>query len=227
LITSDLSVDQVRSALLQGLPALRQPAQQTLFGDGVLDGAVFAYGTHHIPPKDRPETFKEAFRTIRPGGRVVVQDFEEGTPTARWYSEALHRYTATGHDCAHFTRNGLGELLENAGFVDVATLDVDDSFRIEGNSPAEARSRTLRHVVGMFGLIKIPRRAVEDDEALHELLRPFMAGDLSVSRAANRRWIGILPRVALVAVGTKPVPTRCLSMPSAAPTISGALELAG
>ena len=87
VITSDPSPTMIEDALALGLAAIRQPAQSLLFGDSTVDGALFAYGTHHINPEDRVACAREAHRVLKRGARVVVQDFEEGTPTARWYSE--------------------------------------------------------------------------------------------------------------------------------------------
>ncbi|MFO0887959.1 MAG: methyltransferase domain-containing protein [Isosphaeraceae bacterium] len=206
VVTSDLSRDQVRSALGRGLPALRQPAQRTHFADGAIDGAVFAYGTHHIPAADRPAALAEANRMLRPGARVVVQDFEEGTPTARWYSEALDRFTGTGHDCVHFSRDGMSRLLADAGFVGVELHEVDDSFHIVGGSPEGALRDALHHVVAMFGMVRIPPAVLDDQDRLLDLLRPYFPGEPTVRPVPDGRYLAILPRVALVAVGTKPVP---------------------
>src|SRR5258708_3078710 len=93
IITSDASSSMTVDALAQSLPAIRQPAQHLLLKDCSVHGALFAYGTHHIAPEDRPSAFREACRVLKPGCRVVIQDFEENTPTARWYSEFLDRYT--------------------------------------------------------------------------------------------------------------------------------------
>ncbi len=103
-ITADPSPDMVLDAIRQDLPVVRQAAQQTIFDADALDAAFFGYGFHHIHPNDRPRTLNEAFRYIKPGGTILLQDFEEGSPTARWYSEGLDLYTETGHKVYAFHR---------------------------------------------------------------------------------------------------------------------------
>jgi ubiquinone/menaquinone biosynthesis C-methylase UbiE len=217
IITSDASAAMIEDALAQGLLAIRQPAQSLLLADGMMDGAVFAYGTHHIAPVDRVTSAREAYRVLKPGGRVVVQDFEEGTPTARWYSELLDQYTRTGHKCTHFTRENMKEILEEAGFRDVRVLDVYDPFIVTDRSPEIAVQRMLRHVCSLFALELLPVDINRCDEAgwkiIAEILRPygtFVSGPEKVGgvsqptvRKEGDSYVAEFPRIALVGVGTK------------------------
>jgi SAM-dependent methyltransferase len=219
IITSDASPMMIADGLAQGLPAIRQPVQVLLFGDSTLDGVILAYGTHHIPPQDRLAAFKELHRVVKPGHRVVIQDFEEGSPTARWYSELLHEYTMTRHDCRHFTREGLKELCLEAGFTDVRILEVYDPFVVQGDSPEEAQRALVDHVCSLFALEKlyVPGREEKSErwKEAQEVIRPygtFRPEDLPRSCGAipepavtrlNGRYVAEFPRVALVAVAAR------------------------
>ena len=218
IITSDLSAEMVRDALSKGLPAIRQAAQKLLFADQTVDGTLFSYGTHHIPPESRMSTFAEALRVLKPGAQIVVQDFEEDSPTARWYSELLDKYTTTGHDCIHFTREDMSHLLKGAGFEDVRVLDVYDPFVLEAATAEEARKNMLDHVTNLFGLQVLLPDAPEDKDydRLEKVLEPFTtftSAELPRDRPTVQRltltptvngFRAELPRVALVATGRRP-----------------------
>jgi len=220
IITSDPSSAMIADALSQGLMAIRQPAQSLLLADATIDGAIFAYGTHHIPPEERQTSLREAYRVLKPGARVVFQDFEECTPTARWYSELLDRYTSTGHKFAHFTRQEMNDLLINAGFTKVRVLDVYDPFVVMDRTAEMAQQQLLKHVCSLFSLQKLPVDIDQCDAAgwrrIEEIVRPYgtfapesIAPELGAPfepgiRTEADHYIAEFPRIALVAVGTKP-----------------------
>lgn len=220
-ITSDPNPAQIVAALNAHLPAAPQAAQRTLFRDNVVDHAIFAYGTHHIPRAERQTAFNEAYRYLSPGGQIIVQDFEEYSPTARWYSEALHVHTTTGHACDHFSATELKGYLRDAGFDDVRVEYQYDPFVFEGEDPLPLRGRLLEHLVSMFGMVKLARTADESAAAYHDrldaILSPyakFTSRDVSfypdavpcftLSQVKPGKWRAEYPRVAIVALGTKP-----------------------
>jgi hypothetical protein len=219
-ITSDPNPAQIVAALNSHFPAAPQSAQKTLFQDRIADHAVFAYGTHHIPRQERQAAINEAFRYLHPGGQIIVQDFEEGTPTARWYSDGLHKYTNTGHDCDHFSSSELNELLDSAGFTDVRIEFQYDPFVFEGPDPMYLRGQLLEHLVSMFGMVKLQRSETESNADYHDrldaVLSPyarFSATEVnfyddavrcfSLCQVRHGLWRAEYPRVAIVAIGTK------------------------
>ncbi|MFI7421281.1 class I SAM-dependent methyltransferase [Nonomuraea sp. NPDC049684] len=74
IITGDLSGHMVDRALAQGLPAVRQAAQLLFLREASVGGVLLAYGTHHIPPADRPGAVAEAARVTRPGLAALFAD---------------------------------------------------------------------------------------------------------------------------------------------------------
>jgi SAM-dependent methyltransferase len=225
IITSDPCLAMVEDALAQGLPALWQAGHATLFSPGVLSWVLGSRGFHHIPESVRPEVASEAFRVLEPHGRVLFIDMEEGTPSARFYSEALDAYTETGHDHAHFTRDGFGTLLREAGFSQVEVFPLYDPFIFRASSADAARSRLLAHLVKMFGMVRLARPDWENEldyaDRLDSVLAPFAdfaASDVAFEPAAVRRlsvfqerpgvWRAEYPRVVLCASGVKS-PVQC------------------
>jgi len=219
ILTGDVAAAMVSDALAQGLPAIRQAVQYRLLGDETVDAVIFAYGTHHIDPGDRPLVVAEAYQMLRPGGRLVLQDFEEGTPTARWYSEAVHRYTHTGHRHQHLSRSVAHQLLSGAGFERVEVQLVYDPCIYYAGNPDAARIGLLDYLVSLFALDKLVPPDGELDgrfwDGVEDLVRQystFRADDMPhecpvvtefcVTRSGDR-FRAELPRVALVAVGER------------------------
>jgi SAM-dependent methyltransferase len=218
IFTGDAAGSMVTDALARGFPAVRQLAQSLLLADRTMDGVIYAYGTHHVPVPDRLTALTEAHRILRPGGRVLVQDFVENSPTARWYSEVVEKYTLTGHDCAHFTEDGITDLLEDAGFVNVRVTRVYDPCIVWADSADEAWVELLKYLVDLFSLEKLrPKNGQPNHDhwnMVREILSPYaehlvdddaMAGHLDSIKLseANGRHAAELPRVALVATGER------------------------
>jgi SAM-dependent methyltransferase len=218
IFTGDIAGSMVTDALARGFPAVRQPAQSLLLADRTMDGVIFAYGTHHVPVSDRLTVLTEAHRVLRPGGRVLVHDFVENSPTARWYSEILDKYTTTGHDCVHFTQAGIRALLEAAGFTNVCVTKIYDPCTIWADHPDQAWTRLLAYLVDLFsleGLRPKDGQASQDHwRMVREIISPYaeyLTDDDAMDRQldpikifhGNGRYAAELPRVALVATGDK------------------------
>lgn len=218
IFTGDSAGSMVTDALARGFPAVRQLAQSLLLADRTMDGVIFAYGTHHVPVPDRLTALTEAHRILRPGGRVLVQDFVENSPTARWYSEVLEKYTLTGHDCAHFTEAGIRALLEDAGFGNVRVTKVYDPCVIWADSADQAWVELLKYLVDLFSLERLRpkngRPSHDHWKMVREILSPYaehlvdddaVAGQLdSIKLFQDKgRYAAELPRVALVATGDR------------------------
>lgn len=219
LLTGDLSGRMVQAALNAGLPAVRQPAQRLLLKDSCVDGVVIAYGTHHIPRAQRPMACLEAFRVLRRGGRLVLHDFEEGSPVAQWFEKVVHYYSPAGHSYEHFTAMEMTDYLRECGFVDIHAERVYDPFQIRRTNAEEAMSALLRYVFDMYGLRLLRDECGDEAELmarLRELIERYFhydASDLPSSTGWSRRlelrsegtgFVAQLPRIALVASGVKP-----------------------
>lgn len=219
IITSDLAEDMVLAAQAYGLFAIQQPAQKLLLKDNCVDSVIIAYGSHHIPDDQRLEACREAFRVVRPGGRIAFHDFEVDQPVSRWFGEAVHRYSQTGHPFAHFTRDEITQYLQKAGFDEVRVDQIYDPFILSDTTAKSAQTHLKQHFLDMYGLVRLTEcngldRALEMVwELAHQYFRYDYPGlGLEESFGAphiktyqkDGRWYVESPRVALVGHGVKP-----------------------
>ncbi|MBN8500808.1 MAG: methyltransferase domain-containing protein [Sphingomonadales bacterium] len=201
IISADISSYMIDCCVRQGLPCVRQSATQSLMRDDVLDAVMIAYGTHHIPPAERAVAIAEARRTIGPGGRLVVHDFEVGSVMDVWFKEVVHPYSMTGHAHDHFTAEDFENYFATAGFDNVEILRFRDPFEAVGESEHTARRGLVEFLHAMYGLDRLPLRCDADYAALEaQIDRIFggieieLQGGLYLARAA---------RDAIVATATK------------------------
>jgi SAM-dependent methyltransferase len=218
IVTSDISGDMIVSAVRGGLPALRQPAHHLLLRNACFHGVICAYGTHHIPRAELPLVAAEALRVLHPGGRVVLHDFEADSSVDRWFRDVVHPFSPTGHNFPHFERCELSRYLRDAGFRAVHETYLYDPFLFYGPTPEEVRQKALDYLLDMYGLSKL----VDGNDMgraydlLWEMMQRYFCYDLEsldvppdfgASRPSLRQEQGLwrleLPRVALVATGTK------------------------
>jgi SAM-dependent methyltransferase len=224
ILTGDVTAGMVRKALDHGQPAIRQPAQFLLCRDASFDAVLLAYGTHHIPIPERQECYREALRVLKPGGRLIVHDFEIGSAMARWFEEVVDTYSPTGHKYTHFTRENLTSDLEAAGFESVETMTIYDPITVHAGDPDHGKVQLLQYVINAYrltpagetppaadelrawthGLVSECLRYSASDLASIESVPPAVLteGSLAIYQTADD-WIAELPRLALVAVGTK------------------------
>jgi SAM-dependent methyltransferase len=92
------------------------------FPDASFDTVSFVASLNHIP--EREETLLEAFRVVRPGGRIVITMIGRLTGTIGhaiwWYSEDKHRRVAAG-ELMGMSRRDVENLLQRAGWTAIAS----------------------------------------------------------------------------------------------------------
>jgi ubiquinone/menaquinone biosynthesis C-methylase UbiE len=98
--------------------------------DGAFDVVVSSLMMHHLPDEARPVALSEMYRVLRPGGRLLIADYE--TPTGRLPLLALHvmslvpfqnrSHRRESHDHRAMEHSHVAELVPTvagAGFADI------------------------------------------------------------------------------------------------------------
>jgi ubiquinone/menaquinone biosynthesis C-methylase UbiE len=95
------------------------PMEELPFEDGRFDLVLSGFMMHHLPVEVMEAGFREVRRVLKPGGRFVAVDFsaEGGSLMGRVITLVGH-----GHNKQQTQR--LRTMLEEAGFLNVQTLDV-------------------------------------------------------------------------------------------------------
>ena len=89
-------------------------AQQLPFPDDTFAAATCRLALHHIAQQDRRQAIEEIRRVLRPGGRLLIADFQPATRLpARFVTRLLF-----GHATAERPLEQASSLMEAAGFTD-------------------------------------------------------------------------------------------------------------
>ncbi|WP_192797380.1 class I SAM-dependent methyltransferase [Psychrobacillus glaciei] len=218
IITSDISKGMIDNALNNNILAIRQPAQKLLFKDDSVEGVLLAYGTHHIPKNQRLETVCEAKRVLKKGGKLIIHDFEEGGPVARWFSDVVHPFSLTGHDFPHFNKEELEQYFYESDFKEYKIEYLYDPFILIGETEKEVKNKFTDYLLNMYGLEKLidlyPNNMSNEKlfEKAEEIFK-YNYEDLNLYSDFGKEKITItlnnnkfhleMPRVAIVGIGVK------------------------
>lgn len=166
------------------------------------------------------------------GSTFVLQDFEEGDITAKWYKEVINTYRSCGHKYIHFTILELENLLSKAGFDDINACHIYDPFILKADfneTDIDLQLRFYDYLVTLFSLDKLniflSLPAKERLNRYNKFLLPYFnmnnkileksiidktipnknhikTDHLTISKIKGDSYL-IAPRIAIAAVGIK------------------------
>jgi ubiquinone/menaquinone biosynthesis C-methylase UbiE len=126
VIGIEISPDQMKTAAKKPRPGIvtfiRGDASRTGYPDGYFDGAAISGALHELPGPVRSGVLSEAFRIIRPLGRLVVTDHNR--PRAEWKArlmDFLERFNPEHHTYRELLASGLEHEILQAGFRVIKT----------------------------------------------------------------------------------------------------------
>ena len=119
------------AAIHPAFQVIHQPLDSLPLPDASLDRIGSLAGLHHVP--DRIACYREWHRVLRPGGKVVIADVQEGSGPAGFLNEFVHQHSPGGHVGKFFKPGDFTTDLEKAGFTEVREELVDVSWRF-GNT---------------------------------------------------------------------------------------------
>ncbi|UWU68016.1 class I SAM-dependent methyltransferase [Bradyrhizobium sp. NC92] len=197
-INCDISQFMVDRCVGNGLFAIWQSATDPFWiRDESVDGVLMAYGTHHIPRTQRAIAVQAAARILRPGGFLVLHDFEEGSPMARWFSDVVSLYSVTPHNYPHFTEGEVFDLFAIAQFDSVTVQRIPDPFVFHGGDEQSALQLLAEYVTKMYGLAKLRH----DKQRVLSLLDEYFG--VIVTRSSCGECEARIARDALVGTGRR------------------------
>ena len=140
VVGCDFSLGMLREGRGKGVPLVAGDALQLPFADAAFDAVTISFGLRNVA--DTSQALRELLRVTRPGGRLLVCEFSHPTwrPFRTVYTNYLMRAlpavaTRVSSDPAAYVylaesirawpdQAGLGWLVEQAGWADVAWRDL-------------------------------------------------------------------------------------------------------
>lgn len=90
-------------------------AEELEFPEATFDVIISRLAIHHLPDEIKPRAFSEFVRVLKPGGRLLIADFNPP-------SNPVLNHITTALVGSHMMKTdvwGLPRLLENAGFIEI------------------------------------------------------------------------------------------------------------
>ena len=87
--------------------------------DATFDRIANLTGLHHSSESVLQGFFKEAYRSLKPGGRLGVADVRKGSLVDAWLNRFVDEHNPKGHSGRFFEQGELSKFLSAEGFVEI------------------------------------------------------------------------------------------------------------
>jgi ubiquinone/menaquinone biosynthesis C-methylase UbiE len=116
-------------------------AQALPHPDASFDLVISSLAIHHLPPDERPTALREAYRVLRPGGRLLIADFRP--PRNRIANYLIS--AQSGHEMRHNPIGHLAGLIAQAGFHVTGSGDSSHRLRyVQAQRPTASSGSEMR-----------------------------------------------------------------------------------
>ena len=153
IITGDIEPDMINRALDFGIDAMVLDACNLYeIEDDCYEGAILAYGFHHIPTVSRLSAIAEAIRITKRGGKVLIHDGIKGSSTDKTTKVTVDKYGKCPHVYDHPTRKELKKYLSSLKCQSYTEYDIFDPQVFLCNSSEEALKLFTTYYIQHYGL---------------------------------------------------------------------------
>lgn len=128
-VVVDAAAGMVRRARANGHEAVLGDVEQLPLGSNAVDVVLIVDALHHFPTVE--STLRAVFRVIRPGGAVIIREFDPTTLRGRLLSIGEQ---GLGFDSRFYAPDELSAIVETAGFQS-HVLDRGFGYTVCGTKP--------------------------------------------------------------------------------------------
>lgn len=132
-IVFDASRPMLAEAREKGFPTVQGDARSLPIRTESVDAAVSVDAVHHLPALET--VLGEVARVLRPGGVLVVRDFDPTTLRGRGLAAAEH---LVGFDSTFHSAEAIGDTMAAAGF-EVTILESGFTYTVAGKRTEDTR----------------------------------------------------------------------------------------